>query len=85
MAAEEIRDWLERYVDCRVSLEEFEDWFLPATWDVSKANSQAQEMASEIRLYLAEVDRGDRSQDQLRTALSELIARHDRRISTGAS
>ena len=85
MAAAEIREWLERYVDDRISLGEFEDWFLPATWDMSQANSLAREMAAETRLYLAEVDRGDRSQDQLRSALSELIARHDQRISTGTS
>lgn len=84
MAAEEIREWLERYVKSQVSLEEFEDWFLPATWDDSKTDGRVRQLAAEVRLYLAEVDRGDRSEEQLRRALAELVTRSARRVRSGA-
>ena len=45
------------------SLEAFEDWFLPFGWDMDDA------LAAQIRLRLAEHDRGDLDEEELRDAL----------------
>jgi hypothetical protein len=60
---EEIREELRLCLAGSRSIEDFEDWFLPATWDTDDV------LASQIRLRLAEHDRGDLDEDELRNML----------------
>ena len=88
MLTQEIRDWLLRYLGGQVPLEEFEDWFLPSTWDISPdEDAAAFELSAEIRLRLAELDNGDWSEEQFGSLMSELLTRPASRganVSTGS-
>ncbi len=59
-----VTDW----VDGRVSLSEFEDWFLPATWDI-KGSEALVSLVDEIELNLSEFSGGYRTRDELRQAM----------------
>ncbi len=53
--APEIRKQLARWLDGEISLEQFEDWFLPETWNLEIENdSEAEFLADEIELNLSE-------------------------------
>jgi hypothetical protein len=64
-----ISDWL----DGEISLSEFEDWFVPATWNIHKGNDpEAEELTDEIELSLSEYSGEYLSLDQLKDKLTEL-------------
>ena len=70
----EIRRWLTRYLSGEISLREFEDWFVPVSWDVEKTeNNFAIELAHTIELRLAEFSSGHRSEDDLQSSLRPLV------------
>jgi hypothetical protein len=53
--APEIREQLGRWIDGEISLQQFEDWFLPSTWNLHVENdAEAESLADEIELYLSE-------------------------------
>jgi hypothetical protein len=55
----EIRDWIVRYLAHEVSLEDFESWLVPATWDVdARKEPGAADLAYATQLLLAERARG---------------------------
>ena len=51
----EIREKLANYLVGKISLEEFEDWFVSASWNVDRSKNQvAINMVYEIELWLSE-------------------------------
>jgi site-specific recombinase XerC len=71
----EMRTRLARYLSGEASLREFDEWFVPATWDVEKTRDQAAiDLAYEIILRLAEYSDGDCTEVQLKDLLRPLAA-----------
>ena len=56
----------------RISLVEFEDWFIDSTWDETHVSLDALELARNIELVLAEYTGGAWSWPELRDHLSDL-------------
>lgn len=72
----EIRQHLADWLEGRISLEEFEDWFVPATWDIHRSkDAEAEELTDEIELNLSEYTSGHLSPCQLRESLGPLARR----------
>jgi hypothetical protein len=70
----EIREKLVIYLVEEISLEDFEDWFVSASWNVSQSKNQAAiNMVYEIELRLAEYSDGFRSEDELKNYLRPLV------------
>jgi hypothetical protein len=45
--ATEIQNHLAQWIDGKISLREFEDWFVPATWNIHLAGDQEAERVSD--------------------------------------
>jgi hypothetical protein len=70
----EIRDKLGRYLLGKISLEDFKDWFVPASWNVDHSNNQAAiNMVYEIELRLAEYSNGYWSENELQQLFRPLV------------
>jgi hypothetical protein len=70
----EIRDWVAKLLFGGVSFEEFEDWFVPATWDAHKAgHTEAESLTDEIEMDLSEYTIGQLSPEQLRSRLAGAV------------
>lgn len=66
---ERLRDWLEG----RASLHQFEDWFVPATWNAHRVgDAEAESLVDDIELHLSEYSGGASTLEQIRQALQEL-------------
>jgi hypothetical protein len=62
-----IRERLAQYLDARITLREFQAWFVPATWNLeATADPAAFNLATEIELRLAEFTNGHITESQLR-------------------
>lgn len=71
-----IRKKLIEYVTSRISLQEFQRWFVPATWDVHLSGEQgAVDLAYRIELCLAEYTSGHLPENQLRSEFGGLLTR----------
>lgn len=69
-----IRKHLREYVDHRISLGQFRDWFDLETWDIiDKVPRATQELAGAIELRLAEFTSGHLTEDELRALFSSLL------------
>lgn len=68
----EIKSHLLDYLAGRNTLEEFEDWFVPETWDTE--DSEAEPLAAEVDLRLAEHTSGHLPEDELRREFALLAA-----------
>jgi hypothetical protein len=69
----EIRQRLLEWLDGSISLRQFEDWFVPATWNAHRENNpEAESLADEIEINLSEYSGGQQNIEQLRGALREL-------------
>jgi hypothetical protein len=69
-----IREHLADYVSGKTSLWEFDDWFIPATWDVDKSGDQPLiDLTYEIILRLAEYSNGDCSEAELKDLLRPVV------------
>lgn len=84
-----IRVQLDRYLNGRSTLDEFEDWFSPATWDEAALTPEARELAGEIELRLSEFTSGHWSvaelHDHLYRALGHVVIRTRPSVATTAS
>jgi hypothetical protein len=70
----EIRAKLTKYLVGEISLEEFEDWFVSASWNVNQSKNQvAINMVYEIELWLSEYSDNFRSEDALKGLLWPLV------------
>jgi len=63
MLQEEVKLELRRYLAGLSTLKAFEDWFWITTWDTDSG------LVGQIRLRLAEHDRGDLDEDELKSEL----------------
>jgi hypothetical protein len=69
-----IREKLSSYLVGKISLEEFEDWFVLESWNVAQSNnSNAVNLVYEIELWLAEYSDGHWSEKQLKNYLVPLV------------
>jgi 2C-methyl-D-erythritol 2,4-cyclodiphosphate synthase len=74
----QIRRKLNDFLRGANSLEEFENWFLPATWNLnSETDASAHELAAAITLALAEYDGGDLNLPELKVRLKEISSRDE--------
>ena len=68
-----IREHLNGYLSGSLTLNEFQDWFIAATWNIeSTAPTTAVELARDIGLVLAEATSGYLTRDELRSDLARL-------------
>jgi hypothetical protein len=71
--ASEIRFRLADWLAGDRSLDEFDDWFVPATWDIhNSGDSEAEVLTDEIELRLSEYTDGVLSPEDLKRELSAL-------------
>lgn len=69
-----IRDHIAALLTDQISLVEFQDWLVGARWDIElHADPDAADLAHRSKLALAELSRGDISQDAFRERLRELV------------
>lgn len=62
----QIRDWILRYLAREISLQDLEQWLVPATWDVDEQRDPAiAELAFTTQLLLAERAKGHLSEAAL--------------------
>ena len=65
-----VREHLAEYLSGRATLEEFGDWFVPATWDVDRMGDQElKDLTYEIILRLAEHSNGDCTETEMKDLL----------------
>src|SRR5438128_2351866 len=70
----QIRSRLADWIDGRSSLSEFEDWFVPETWNIHKASdAEAEDLTDEIELSLSEYSGGHLTLEQLKESLRERV------------
>jgi hypothetical protein len=70
----EIHDHLGQWLDGRISLREFEDWFVPSTWDVHRRGEpDLESLADEIELNLSEYSDGVVTLPELRREMANAI------------
>jgi hypothetical protein len=62
-----------RYLSGQISLADFEDWFVPALWDLDNEDKHTRELAGRLHILISEFSSGDRTLDDLRTGLAETI------------
>jgi len=62
------------WIEGDVSLDEFEDWFVPATWNIHRASDpEAEDLTDEIELSLAEYSGGHLTIEELKAELAKLV------------
>lgn len=70
----EIHDNLSCYVDGKLSLHEFEDWFVPVLWDLAEGDDEeSRRLAGTVSNLIAEYSDGLRSETSLRRELEKNI------------
>jgi hypothetical protein len=70
----EIRDQLASYILDEISLEEFEDWFVSASWNVNLSKNQsAINLVYEIELWLSEYSDHFRNEVELKNLFRPLV------------
>jgi|SRR5579863_9010386 len=76
--AREIREKLRELIEGRASLQQFQEWFVPATWDVHReSDPETEALVDEIELNLSEYSGSHLRAEELGRALGELaIASH---------
>jgi hypothetical protein len=71
VSASEIRERVAKVLFGDTSLDEFEDWFVPATWDAHKAGDpEAESLTDEIEMNLSEYTSGQLAPEELRSRLA---------------
>jgi len=81
----EIREKLAEHLANQISLDQFVQWFVPATWEIEESgNILASELAHEIQLRLAEFSENHWTEEELRRLLSPLIESYSVSIAFGS-
>ena len=78
----EIRDQLAAYTKDKITLDEFEDWFVARSWNFQAATPSLKKIVSEIELLLAEFTSSHLSEASLRKELSRIAGTHTEAISS---
>jgi len=74
----ELRRELGRYLKTQCSLKEFEDWFVPRSWNFNQnSNPSLQRLVSEIELSMAEFNNGDWTDHELRQQFGNLLTNYE--------
>ncbi len=69
--APEIREKLEQLLSQQISLDDFEEWFAPYSWNIHKnGNEEAQQLAYRIEHQLSQFDEDS---DELRIELTRIL------------
>ena len=71
MLTERIRQELSNLLLGRINLDQFEDWFIPVTWDLPE-DEPAKDVAAEITLLLVEFMDADWTLPELLSQLAEV-------------
>jgi len=70
----EIQDNVSRYLKSEISLQNFEDWFVPAMWDLAEGeDNESRRLAGSVSNMIAEYSHGYRSEQSLREGLATAI------------
>lgn len=70
---QQICEHLRQYLANQISLEAFEEWLVPNTWNVEQAGDPAAEnLAYDIEFLLAEHSSGQQTTEELRRLLSRV-------------
>ena len=70
----EIRDRLLDYLSGAATLDQFKDWLISVTWEMSEdADKAARELSYEIQLALGDQSSGLTTESEMREALAGLI------------
>lgn len=70
----EVHNKLVRYLAGDITLDQFRDWFDPATWDLNPTGTTSLfQLAGEIELRLAEFTNGHLTESELRSELRPLV------------
>jgi len=78
----EIRTELAKYLASELTLRAFEDWFVPASWNVHQTgNAGDADLVYTIELHLSEFSRGHWTENELRALLLPLVT--DYRVPAG--
>lgn len=74
VSAFEIRSRLADWLDGRISFREFEDWFVPSTWDIHLGGDPvAQSLVADIDLEIAEYTGGYKSLAEMANAVRPFV------------
>jgi len=74
----ELRQELARYLKGQCKLKDFEDWFVPRSWDFNRnTNPSLQKLVSQIELAIAEFSNGDWSEVELRQQFGILMTNYE--------
>ncbi len=69
-----VRNKLAKYLSGEISLQGFNRWFVPATWDVDDASSKSlRDLIGKIKLRLAEYSSGHWEKDELDRELTVIL------------
>jgi hypothetical protein len=68
----EIQQHLTQYLSGGL-LADFENWFLPALWEIDEEDENTRALAGTVHILISEFSRGDRTLEDLRAALAETI------------
>lgn len=71
--SQQIEDKVRAYASGELSLDEFEEWFVPTTWHVDTRSDDAGQMVGEILVLLADVKDGEISEDEFRSELLQEV------------
>lgn len=70
----EIRDQVVRYLQNQITLADLNDWLTQRSWNMHLDSPlDAQRLAADLELLLAEYNLGHRSLEQLQEALNDLV------------
>jgi len=69
----EIQQHLMQYLAGEESLTQFEDWFAPVLWDIDAEDEHTRKCAGTIHILLSEFSRGDRTLQDFRSKLAEVL------------
>ena len=71
---QELRNRIAQVIVGNVSLDDFEDWFVGASWNVhAQADPRLAQLVGAVELHLAEYSSGHRDERQLRSGLKRLL------------
>ena len=74
----ELRQELARYLKGQCTLKDFEDWFVPRSWNINQnSNPSLRNLVSQIELSLAEFGNGDWTEEELRQEFGILLTNYE--------
>ena len=74
----DLRQELARYLKSQCTLKDFEDWFVPRSWEFSQnTNPSLQKLVSQIELSVAEFSNGDWNESELRQEFGILMTNYE--------